>query len=364
MGSIELRLADRPSRHVGRWLLIAGALGSIAFVLTWTVAGLLRPGYSAIHQPISDLGVGPYGWLMDTAAFIEGLLKVGFAVGFALVTRPLIRRSWWAAALVFLVLSGLAMLVTATFTDAPSTVAVHSTAAQVALLSRLLALAIVGFAFLEVGDLRGWGVFSLVWLGLAVALAAFQILAFKPGSPLEPAHYRRPGGTLHRGRAGGVVCRHRIRDRVPSARGSGIHAEGLMDWTKLDEQKTVLLTTYKRDGSGVDTPIHIAVDGGTAFIRTYAKAWKWKRLQRNPHVTVSLASTGKMPAFLALLAPRRSRRVGPAVRARVEVLEGDESAQASRALARKYPFLQGFLIPWLHRTVYRTATKNMRLVPE
>jgi hypothetical membrane protein len=92
MGSIELRLAERPSRQVGRWLLIAGALGSIAFVLTWTVAGLLRPDYSAIHQPISDLGVGPYGRLMDTAAFIEGLLKVGFAVGFALVTRPLIRR--------------------------------------------------------------------------------------------------------------------------------------------------------------------------------------------------------------------------------------------------------------------------------
>jgi len=188
MGSIELKLAERPSQQVGRWLLIAGAVGSIAFVLTWTIAGLLRPGYSAIHQPISDLGVGPYGWLMNTAAFIEGLLKVGFAVGFAVVTRPLIRRSWWTAALVFLLLSGLAMLVTATFTDAPSTVALHSAAAQIALLSRLLALAIVAIAFLEVGALRGWGVFSLVWLGLAVALAAFQILAFKPGSPLEPAH--------------------------------------------------------------------------------------------------------------------------------------------------------------------------------
>jgi PPOX class probable F420-dependent enzyme len=135
-------------------------------------------------------------------------------------------------------------------------------------------------------------------------------------------------------------------------------------WTKLNEEKTVLLTTYKRDGSGVDTPIHIAVDGGTAFIRTYAKAWKWKRLQRNPHVAVSLASTGKMPAFLALLAPNRSRRVGQPLRARVVVLDGEESARASRALARKYPFLQGFLIPWLHRTVYRTATKNIRLVPE
>ncbi len=92
-------------------------------------------------------------------------------------------------------------------------------------------------------------------------------------------------------------------------------------WTKLDEEKTVLLTTYKRDGSGVDTPIHIAVDGETAFIRTYATAWKWKRLQRNPHVTVSLANTGRMPAFLALLAPNRSRRIGQAVRARVVVLE-------------------------------------------
>jgi hypothetical protein len=110
--------------------------------------------------------------------------------------------------------------------------------------------------------------------------------------------------------------------------------------------------------AALDTPIHIAVDGATAFIRTYTKAWRWKRLQRNPHVTVSLASTGKMPAFLALLAPNMSRRVGQAMPAPVVVLDGDESARASRALSRKYPFLQGFLIPWLHRKVYRTATKN------
>ncbi len=37
-------------------------------------------------------------------------------------------------------------------------------------------------------------------------------------------------------------------------------------------QKTVLLTTYKRDGTQVGTPVHIAVDGDHAYVRTYA-AW-------------------------------------------------------------------------------------------
>ena len=52
----------------------------------------------------------------------------------------------------------------------------------------------------------------------------------------------------------------------------------------LKNSKTILLTTYKRDGTAVGTPVSIAFDGDRAFFRSFDKAWKTKRLRRDPHV--------------------------------------------------------------------------------
>lgn len=114
-------------------------------------------------------------------------------------------------------------------------------------------------------------------------------------------------------------------------------------------QKTVILTSFRRDGTPVDTPVHVAVEGGQAFIRTYAKAMKTRRLRRNPQVQLWLASNGTKPALLALLAPKDAKRVGVPVRVGATLLSGDESRRAARLLARKYPLLQGVLIPTMHR---------------
>ena len=43
---------------------------------------------------------------------------------------------------------------------------------------------------------------------------------------------------------------------------------------------TILLTTYKRDGTPVPTPVSIAFDGDRAFFRSYDQAWKTKRLRQ------------------------------------------------------------------------------------
>jgi PPOX class probable F420-dependent enzyme len=43
--------------------------------------------------------------------------------------------------------------------------------------------------------------------------------------------------------------------------------------------KTILLTTYKRDGTPVPTPVSIAFDHDRAFFRSFDKAWKTKRLR-------------------------------------------------------------------------------------
>jgi len=47
----------------------------------------------------------------------------------------------------------------------------------------------------------------------------------------------------------------------------------------LKDTKTVLLTTYKRDGTPIDTPVSVAFIDERAFFRSFDRAWKTKRLR-------------------------------------------------------------------------------------
>jgi hypothetical membrane protein len=53
------------SNGITRWLALCGVLGPVVYLVTFTVAGFLRPGYSPIHQAVSDLGVGSNPWLLN-----------------------------------------------------------------------------------------------------------------------------------------------------------------------------------------------------------------------------------------------------------------------------------------------------------
>ncbi len=101
-------------------------------------------------------------------------------------------------------------------------------------------------------------------------------------------------------------------------------------------QGTVLLTTFRRDGTPIGTPVNIAVEGDHAYIRTWDTAWKFKRLRNNPLVEVAPSTLGGKPT-------------GPAIQARSRVLDGEASAHAGRLLARKHPLLHGILVPLTHR---------------
>lgn len=112
--------------------------------------------------------------------------------------------------------------------------------------------------------------------------------------------------------------------------------------------KTILLTTYKRDGTAVDTPVSIAFDGDRAFFRSYHKAWKTKRLQNNPRVQVR-------PSTLL------GKPTGPPVHARAILLHGDQARLAAKALARRHRLLQAVLVPLGHRLMrYRTMHYELR----
>jgi PPOX class probable F420-dependent enzyme len=114
-------------------------------------------------------------------------------------------------------------------------------------------------------------------------------------------------------------------------------------------QGTVLLTTFRRDGTPVGTPVNIAVEGDHAYVRSWDTAWKTKRIRNNPLVEIA-------PSTL------RGRPTGPAIRARARMLEGEESAHAGRLLARKHPVLHGVLVPLIHRLRGNT-TIHVELTP-
>jgi PPOX class probable F420-dependent enzyme len=54
----------------------------------------------------------------------------------------------------------------------------------------------------------------------------------------------------------------------------------------LDQARYVALTTFKRDGTAVSTPVWITGTEGRYVFTTGDKAWKTKRLLRNPAIEV------------------------------------------------------------------------------
>jgi uncharacterized protein len=114
--------------------------------------------------------------------------------------------------------------------------------------------------------------------------------------------------------------------------------------------KTILLTTYKRDGTPVSTPVSIAFDGDRAFFRSYDKAGKTKRLRNNPRVEFAASTL-------------RGKPDGPTVRARAILLEGDQARIAAKALARQHRVLQGIVVPLAHR-LRHYQTMHYELVPD
>jgi len=108
------------------------------------------------------------------------------------------------------------------------------------------------------------------------------------------------------------------------------------------QQRAVWLTTFRRDGTPVGTAVSIAVDGGRAFIRTYDRAGKAKRLRNNPNVEIA-------PSTM------RGKPTGPSIPAQMRLLNGDETKAAAKALARKHRILHGVLVPLSHRLArYKT----------
>jgi uncharacterized protein len=80
--------------------------------------------------------------------------------------------------------------------------------------------------------------------------------------------------------------------------------------------KYLSITSFKRDGSGVATPVWFVQEGGQLLVQTEATSGKVKRIRRNPHVLVAPCTATGRP--LADPVPARAELLGDAELARVE----------------------------------------------
>lgn len=90
--------------------------------------------------------------------------------------------------------------------------------------------------------------------------------------------------------------------------------------------KYVSLTTFRKDGSPVATPLWAALDGERLLMWTVTDSYKVKRIRRNQRVTVAVCDA-------------RGKPRGEPVDARAEILGADETDVARDAIARKYGVL-------------------------
>ena len=120
-------------------------------------------------------------------------------------------------------------------------------------------------------------------------------------------------------------------------------------------QKTIALTTFRKDGTPGSSPVSIVVEGDRAYFRSFERAVKVRRIRRNPSVEFGPATASGKPT-------------GSALSGRVRLLEGAEYLKAGRLLRRKYPFLHGVLVPSLHRLMRskfgRTIHAELTPLPE
>jgi uncharacterized protein len=103
--------------------------------------------------------------------------------------------------------------------------------------------------------------------------------------------------------------------------------------------KYLSLTTYRRDGSPVSTPVWFVEDEGRLFVTTAADSYKAKRLRRNPSAMVA-------PCTAAGVAR------GDAIPVHVEFLPDADHAHVDRLMAKKYRVDKILILPF-----YRLATK-------
>ncbi|AVZ76194.1 PPOX class F420-dependent oxidoreductase [Streptomyces lunaelactis] len=88
----------------------------------------------------------------------------------------------------------------------------------------------------------------------------------------------------------------------------------------------VSVTTFRKNGTGVATPVWFAVDGGELFVWSRSDSWKIKRLRNDSRVVITVCD-----------ARGRIAEGAPSAEGTARLVEGADAMSAiRRLLARKY----------------------------
>jgi PPOX class probable F420-dependent enzyme len=91
----------------------------------------------------------------------------------------------------------------------------------------------------------------------------------------------------------------------------------------IQGQKYISLTTFRKTGAGVATPVWFGEDGGHLYVMTRSDMGKTKRIRNNSQVRVAPCSI-------------RGKVAGPDFPATARILPPAEQAHARQTINRKY----------------------------
>ncbi|MFJ5933295.1 PPOX class F420-dependent oxidoreductase [Streptomyces sp. NPDC003444] len=113
---------------------------------------------------------------------------------------------------------------------------------------------------------------------------------------------------------------------------------------ELRRGRYVSLTTFRKNGTGVATPVWYAVDGSELYAWTRTDSWKVKRLRNDPRVEAAVCDVrGNVPEGAA-------RVTGEA-----RLVTGEELRRVRKLLLRKYTWQFWFVdVP---ATVFRLGKR-------
>jgi uncharacterized protein len=148
----------------------------------------------------------------------------------------------------------------------------------------------------------------------------------------------QPGS--HRRRIAVIVDRFYLRMRHRGAWRSAVDATiDQQGFSSLRGHKYCLLSTFRKSGEAVPTPVWFGLADGKVYVRSEAAVGKVKRIRREPRVHIAPCTF-------------RGKPLGPSVEGRARVLAPDQSERAQRAIAANYGFERRFYERTVSRLLY------------
>ena len=114
---------------------------------------------------------------------------------------------------------------------------------------------------------------------------------------------------------------------------------------RLARGKYLSLTTFKRDGTAVSTPVWVARDGDELVVITDAASGKAKRIRNNGRVEVAACDV-------------RGRVTGPAFGGRAHLVDSTGTEYIAAQIKRKYG-LQYTAIGWMDKLRRRQSSGSV-----